>query len=238
MKVEVVLPKRKFREIEEEESEDGEGEGQQVVVEEEQEQEEEEGEEESEYHEPPCGRCKRGARPCQKRPNGGACVTCRTNKYKCEYSKKEKEGNEGGKGKQGGKKEKEKEENEERKGKQGGKKKMEPEVKAKPEVKREAKASRTKPVAKAGPSTKKAKSREFIELSDEGESGQGEEPKPKPKPKRARVRTYADQEGELKNWSICCDLQRFVGSYGLPIGTPGGTGGRADAQHASVQPGG
>lgn len=270
--IEVVISKRKFREIEEEGSEDGEGEGRQVVVEDaEEEEEEEDGEEEEDlYYDPPCNRCKRAGRLCEKRPNGGACVKCHKNKYKCDYStgtvKKEKEKNEGGKGRQGGTKEREPEAKEERKGKgkkkaepeeegneeRKGKKKVEPEEevneerkekkKAEPEAKREPKPSRTpapKKVPTAGPSTKKAarvKSQEFIELSDEGASEQ--EADPKPQPKRARLRTYRDHKGEFKNNIEPFLLNGFFASYGRPNRAPGGAGGRTDAQHAAVRPSG
>ena len=87
-RVEVVMPPKKFREIEdepeeeeeEEEEEDGEGEG---------EEEEEEDEEDKEIgsgsgsgmilgdlYNPPCGKCGKTGRDCERGETGGACLSC------------------------------------------------------------------------------------------------------------------------------------------------------------------
>jgi hypothetical protein len=39
-----------------------------------------------ELHDPPCEQCDKLARPCQKEQSGRACVSCKQNKHKCNYS--------------------------------------------------------------------------------------------------------------------------------------------------------
>lgn len=167
-------------EEDEDEEDEGEGEGKG-------EQEETEDDEEN-YNNPPCDRCRRGARKCQKRPGGTACLTCNRNKYKCEYPKDGVDVK--GKRRQGAERKTGKDANEGGAGRQGPKQ-MEPEVKV--EVKPNRRAAK-KPVAK--PALKKSGRAppKYIEVS--GEEDEEEDPQPQPKPKRARARTYNDRAGE------------------------------------------
>jgi hypothetical protein len=81
--MEVVLKPRQFKEIDA----DSDSEEEEEEEEEEVEEEEEEVEViEVEVYHPPCGKCHRTQRDCERARGGGACVPCKTHKYKCEYA--------------------------------------------------------------------------------------------------------------------------------------------------------
>jgi hypothetical protein len=150
------------------------------------------------FHDPPCPRCERAKRDCEKNPKGGACLGCRRGKCKCPFAKDQKE------------KEKEKETKQpqakERKApkeaKAGGKKRKAADDGKLPAARTQAAAAVKKGKGRATPQSK-----EYIEDSDEEMAGpeeedqEEEEEEEERKTKRPRLRrTYADAQGKsLKN---------------------------------------
>jgi hypothetical protein len=245
-RVHVVSPEKKFLEIEDDSDEyqvektsEEEGEEDDQLVDEEEEEEDVPpprkritgkksggkaaalGSAYADLYDPPCRKCQKTARDCERGPGGGSCLSCKAKKYGCEYASHKKR-----------LREEEEDEEDVRVVKvKPSKKKSEVRVKTEPAPKKvtPAKARRKAPAAKKGKAKVTPKGVEVVDESDDeehgddgGVEGESEEEEPKPRMKRARTRTYLDR-GKCRKNKVTTDLT-FLYRNKLAARTIGGPG--------------